>query len=84
MTAEKVDHGIGESSGASCSTECSSTTPHLGTNESNTGCQEQHVGDGRNSAKKNSLNDNEDEKFTSSSSMVLLKLIELYVSYIYI
>ena len=82
MTAEKVDHGIGESSGASCSTECSSTTPHLGTNETNTSCQEQHVGDGRSSAKKNNLNDNEGEKFTSSSSMVLLKIQALNIFYI--
>ena len=74
MTAEKADRSIGESSGASCSTECSSTTPHLGANESNPNCQEQDIGDGRTNAKKNCPEDNEGEKFTSPSSMVFLRL----------
>ena len=70
MTAEKTDtvNTDDVNDGANnCSTECSSTTPHLGTSDVNTHCSEDNITDDRDT-KKDNANDN--EKFTSTSSTV--------------
>ena len=69
MTAEMRDQSIGESGGANCSTECSSTTPHLGTNE--TVNDEENTPDVSSCSKRNGSNDSEREKYNNTSSMVL-------------
>ena len=68
MTAEKSDQSIGESGGANCSTECSSTTPHLGTNE--TVNDEENTPDVSSCSRKHGSNVSESEKFTNTSSKV--------------
>ena len=69
MTAEKNDQSISESGGANCSTECSSTTPHLGTNE--TVNDEANTPDVRICSKRNGSNVSETQKYTNPSSKVL-------------
>ena len=71
MTAEKTDtvNTDDVNDGANnCSTECSSTTPHLGTSDVNTHCSEDNITDDRDITKKD--NDSENDKFTSTSSTV--------------
>ena len=71
MTAEKTDtvNTDDVNDGANnCSTECSSTTPYLGTSDINTRCSEDNITDDRDITKKD--NDNENDKFTSTSSTV--------------
>ena len=68
MTAEKNDQSISESSGANCSTECSSTTPHLGTNDITN--EVENDPDATSCSKRNRTNDNEREKYNDSSSSV--------------
>ena len=71
MTAEKTDTANTDdvNDGANnCSTECSSTTPHLGTSDVNAHCSEDNITDDRDITKKDNANDN--EKFTSTSSTV--------------
>ena len=81
MTAEKTDQGISESGGANCSTECSSTTPHLGTNDNN--AEEENAGDASSCVKRNG--DNEREKYSNSSSTVLLIIyLATKITWIYI
>ena len=75
MTAEETSTGIGEAGIASCSTECSSTTPHLGANDINTHGREENNSDGRNSVKRVSTTDNGNEEFLSSSSTVFQVLL---------
>ena len=72
MTAEKTGNDHGESGRGSCSTECSSTTPHLGNNNdiNVTNCIEATNHDGRNEAKKTNIDKCENDKFTSSSSVL--------------
>ena len=79
MTAEKTTSGIGEGGIASCSTECSSTTPHLGANDPNTNGEEENDGSGRNSIKRVSTTNNGTEDFLSSSSTVCRPYL-VYVS----
>ena len=69
MTADKNDQSIGESGGANCSTECSSTTPHLGTNE--TLNDEANAPDVSSFSKRNGSNVSEKEKYTNASLKVL-------------
>ena len=69
MTAEKNDQSISESSGANCSTECSSTTPHLGTNDITN--EVENDPDATSCSKRNGRSDNEREKYNDSSSSVL-------------
>ena len=73
MTAEKTDtvNTDDVNDGANnCSTECSSTTPYLGTSDINTRCSEDNITDDRDITKKNNASDHENDKFTSSSSTV--------------
>ena len=70
MTAEKTDtvNTDDVNDGANnCSTECSSTTPHLGTSDVNTHCSEDNITDDRDITKKDN---GENDKFTSTSSTV--------------
>ena len=71
MTAEKTDtvNTDDANDGANnCSTECSSTTPHLGTSDISTRSSEDNIADDRDITKKD--NDNENDKFASTSSAV--------------
>ena len=75
MTAEKTDQRISESGGTSCSTECSSTTPHLGTNDNNN--EEENSPDASSCVKRNG--DNEREKYSNLSSVVFFNYMLLYI-----
>ena len=72
MTAEETNSNVGEGGMTSCSTECSSTTPHLGSNDTrrnDPGAEDND--DGRNDEdQRTNRNDAGNDEFLTSSSTV--------------
>ena len=77
MTAEETNGGVGEGGMTSCSTECSSTTPHLGSNDTrrhDPGAENND--EGRNDDHRASSNDAGNDELLTSSSTVCFRFLD--------
>ena len=77
MTAEETNSSAGEGGMTNCSTECSSTTPHLGSNDTRrNGLRAENNDDGGNDDNRPNSNDAGNDEFLTSSSTVCYCLME--------